>query len=432
MELLDWNDGLTRRQWLGGAVAAGAVATLPAWAQSPEAWPNVTRLIASYVDARKVANMVVALGFGRGEPTVIAAGLDSFATPRRSDADSLYRIYSMTKPITGMATMMLIDEGKLGLDQPLHEILPKFANMLVQKVHDGPITPDNLEPAVRTITIRQMLTHTAGIGYGIVQSGPIAEAFRARGVVPGLVTRLQVLPVFRGTSVQGLETFADRLAEFPLVYQPGTKWSYSMGFDLMGRVIEVVSGQPFDRFLQERFFDPLGMADTHFQVPRAKAERMTTSYFLASNTLIPIDLGADSIFFDDPPMPFGGSGLASTPRDYDRFLEMVLGLGEFRGTRVISERAVRLGTSNLMPDTLAPGGAYEAGRWDFGAGGRVGKGENAGAFGWAGAAGTLGFVHSSLNLRAGLFTQYMPQMAYPLIDEFPAAILADLTAMRRG
>ncbi len=431
MEWLDWNGGLTRRQWLGGAAAVGAAATLPAWAQASEAWPNVTRLITSYVDSRKVANMVVALGFGRDEPAVITAGVDSFTMPRRSDADSLYRIYSMTKPITGMAAMSLIDEGKLGLDQPVHEILPRFANMQVQKVYDGAITADNLEPAVRPITIRQMLTHTAGIGYGIVQSGPIAEAFRARGVVPGLVTRLQVLPVFRGTAVQGLEAFADRLAEFPLVYQPGTKWSYSMAFDLMGRVIEVVSGQPFDRFLQERFFDPLGMGDTYFQVPRAKAERMTTSYFLASNTLIPIDLGADSIFFDDPPLPFGGSGLASTPRDHDRFLEMVLGLGEFRGTRVMSERAVRLGTSNLMPETIAPGGEYNA-AWDYGAGGRVGKDENVGAYGWAGAAGTIGFVHYPLNLRAGLYTQYMPQMAYPLIDEFPAAIRADLAAMRLG
>jgi CubicO group peptidase (beta-lactamase class C family) len=334
----------------------------------------------------------------------------------------------MTKPITGMATMMLIDEGKLGLDQPLHEILPKFAQMRVQKVYDGPITPDNLEPAARPITIRQMLTHTAGLGYGIVQSGPIAEAFRARGVVPGLVTRLQVLPVFRGTPVQGLEVFADRVSELPLVYQPGTKWSYSIGFELLGRVIEVVSGQSYDRFLQERFFDPLSMTDTHFQVPRAKAERMTTSYLLAGGNLIPIDLGADSIYFDDPPMPFGGAGLASTPRDYDRFLTMLLGLGEFEGKRVMSQRAVRLGTSNLLPDTVAPAAAYEQGVWDFGAGGRVGKGVNAGAFGWAGAAGTIGFVHYPLGLRAGLYTQYMPQMSYPLIEEFSAAILADIAA----
>jgi CubicO group peptidase (beta-lactamase class C family) len=303
--------------------------------------------------------------------------------------------------------------------------------MQVQKVYDGPITPDNLEPAVRPITIRQMLTHTAGIGYGIVQSGPIAEGFRNRGVVPGLVTRLQALPVFRGTPVQGLETFADRLAEFPLVYQPGTKWSYSMAFDLMGRVIEVVSGQSFDRFLHERFFDPLGMGDTHFQVPRPKAERMTTSYYLYNGNLLPIDLGTDSIFFDDLPLPFGGSGLAGTPRDYDRFLEMLLNRGEFEGTRVMSERAVLLGTSNLLPDTLAPGGEYDP-AWDFGAGGRVGKGENTGAYGWAGAAGTLGFVYYPLGLRAGLYTQYMPSMAYPLIDEFPAAIRADLAAMRLG
>ena len=424
---------LSRRQWLGGALALGAGAALPALplrAQQPAAWANVVRLIASYVDSRKVANMVVALGFGQEPPTVIGAGLDSFTAPRRSDANSIYRIYSMTKPITGMAAMMLIDEGKLGLDQPLHEILPAFRTMQVQKVYDGPITPDNLEPAVRPITIRQMLTHTAGIGYSLVQSGPIAEAFRDRGLVPGLVTRLQVLPVFRGTAVPSLELFADRLAELPLVYQPGTRWSYSMSMDLMGRVIEVVSGQAFDRFLQERFFDPLGMGDTHFQVPRAKADRMTTSYYLVNGTLVPIDLGTDSIYFDEPPFPFGGAGLASTPNDYDRFLEMLVNGGEFDGTRVMSEAAVRLGTSDILPDTLEPGGEY-GDVWGYGAGGRVGRGEDDGVYGWAGAAGTIGFVHRPLRMRAGLYTQYMPSMAYPLLDEFPAAIRADLAAAGR-
>lgn len=428
MMFQDPTDGLTRRQWLGAAAAVGASAALPAvptWARSAQPWPNVTRLIASYVDSRKVANMVAMLGFGQGQPAVIAAGVDSLSAARRSGPDSLYRIYSMTKPVTGMAAVLLIDEGRLGLDQPLHEILPAFRAMQVQKVYDGPLTADNLEPAVRPITIRHLLTHTAGLGYGIVQSGPIAAAFRERGVVPGLVTRLQALPVFRGQSVQGLAAFADRLAEFPLVHQPGTKWNYSMAFELLGRVIEVVSGQPFDRFLQERFFDPLGMVDTHFQVPRAKAERMTTSYLLVDGTLVPIDLGSDSIYFDEPPLPFGGAGLTSTPRDYDRFLQMLLNGGTFEGTRVMSERAVRLGTSNILPDTLAPGGHYHP-EWDYGAGGRVGRGENEGVFGWAGAAGTLGFIHRGLDLRAGLYTQYMPSMAYPLIDEFPAAIRADL------
>jgi CubicO group peptidase (beta-lactamase class C family) len=431
MEVLHRNQGVTRRQWLGGALALGASSALPAWARSAEAWPSVTRLIQSYVDARKVSGMAAALGVGDGTPTVLAAGVDGFAGPRASDADSLYRIYSMTKPVTGMAAMILIDEGKLGLDQPVHEILPRFTRMQVQKVYDGPITPDNLEPAERPITIRHLLTHTAGLGYGIIQSGPIRQAYSDRGVVPALVSRLQAVPGFGGTSVPSLELFADRVAELPLVYQPGTRWSYSMSLDVLGRVIEVVSGQPFDRFLQERLFDPLGMIDTHFHVPRDKTNRLTTNYGLAGGTLLPIDVPANSVYLD-PPFPFGGGGLASTPRDYDRFLAMLLGLGEIDGKRVMSERAVRLGTSNLLPDTLVPGGQYEGGQWDFGAGARVGKGANTGAFGWAGAAGTIGFVHYPLGLRAGLYTQYMPMQAYPLLEEFPAAVLADLAAMARA
>lgn len=427
--MLDLN--LTRRQWLGvaGTAAAGAAAaSLPILAQEPPRWTNVERLLARYVDGRKVANMVAALGLGEAEPKYIAQGVDGFTGPRQSDARSIYRIYSMTKPITGMAAMMLIDEGKLGLDQPVHEILPKFRTMRVQKVYDGPLTADNLEPAARPITIRHLLTHTSGLGYAIVQQGPILEAYRDRGLLPALFTRLQIVPEFRGTPAPSLEAFADRLAEVPLVYQPGTRWSYSMGLDLMGRVIEVVTGQPFDRFLHERFFDPLGMRDTGFQVPRTEAARMTTGYYLFAGRLLPIDLGTDSIYFDKPPFPFGGGGLASTPRDYDRFLEMLLGYGALEGKRVMSERAVRLGTSDLLPDTLSPRDEYASGKWGFGAGGRVGRGEEAGAFGWAGAAGTIGFVHYGLRLRAGLFTQYMPQMAYPLLDEFPAAVRADLGA----
>ncbi|MGZ3266036.1 MAG: serine hydrolase domain-containing protein, partial [Croceibacterium sp.] len=411
--------GLTRRQWLGGTLATGAVTALgglPARAQSGFAWPNVTKLLDSYVQNRKVANMVAALAFRRDEPVFIARGVDTFARPRQSDADSIYRIYSMTKPITGMAAMMLIDEGKLGLDQPLADILPAFKTMQVQKVYDGPITADNLEPAVRPITIRMLLTHTSGLGYGIVQQGPIVKAYQARGVVPGLVTRLQELPVFRGTAVPSLKLFADRLAEFPLVYQPGTRWSYSMGADLMGRVIEVVSGQTFDNFLQHRFFDPLGMKDTHFQVPRNDAERMTTSYYLAGGTLLPIDLGSDSVFMDPPPFPFGGSGLASAPRDYDKFLHMLTGHGSFGGQEVMNEAAVAMGTSNLLPDTVQPdpnpkGLGLDLSKYGFGAFGRVGKGSQASIYGWAGAGGTIGFVDTRTGLRAGLYTQYMPSEA---------------------
>jgi CubicO group peptidase (beta-lactamase class C family) len=433
MKSLDWQPQLTRRQWLGGAAAGAATALrgFPAEAQAGVAWANVGKLADGYVDARKVSGMVAALAFRQRDPALVARGYDTFAKPRLSDGDSLYRIYSMTKPITGMAAMMLIDEGKLALDQPLYEILPAFNNMKVQKVYDGPITADNLEPAARPITIRMLLTHTAGLGYGIVQSGPIVKAYQARGVVPALVTKLQDLPAFSGTAVPSLKLFADRLAEFPLVYQPGTRWSYSMSADLMGRVIEVVSGQSFDSFLQHRLFDPLGMKDTHFQVPGQDADRLTTNYYLYNGTLLPIDLGSDSIFLDPPPFPMGGSGLVSSPRDYDRFLAMIAGMGAYRGQLVMNETAVRMGTSNLLPDTVQQdpgqkGLTLDLSKYGFGALGRVGKGQQASIYGWAGAAGTIGFVDTRTGLRAGLFTQYMPSEAYPLIDEFPAAILADI------
>jgi CubicO group peptidase (beta-lactamase class C family) len=424
---------LTRRQWLGGAAALGAVAALPmpASAQASSRWASVAQLLQGYVESRKVASMVAALGWRQEAPDVLAYGHDSFTSTRASDQDSLYRIYSMTKPITGMAAMMLVDEGKLGLDQPLAEILPRFRNMNVQKVYDGPVTPDNLEPAARPITIRMLLTHTSGLSYVIVQKGPIAELSRDRGVVPGLVTRLQNSPAFRGSAVTGLSLFADRLAELPLVAQPGTRWSYSTGLDLMGRVIEVVSGQPFDQFLQQRIFDPVGMTSTFFRVPMSERGRLTTSYYKLDNLMMPIDVPENSVFFDKPPMPFGGSGLVSSPRDYDRFLMMLGGLGQIGGRRVMSEAAVRMGTSNLLPDTvrqvpLTPGSLeLDLAKYGFGAGGRVGKGADEGIYGWAGAAGTLGFVDLKRQLRGGLFTQYMPSSLYPLDQEFPAAVAKD-------
>jgi CubicO group peptidase (beta-lactamase class C family) len=425
---------LTRRQWLGGAATAVGAAALPlrGWAQAPARWPSVAQLLQGYVDSRKVANMVAALGWRQDPPETLAYGHDGFTSTRASDIDSLYRIYSMTKPITGMAAMMLVDEGKLALDQPLYEILPKFRRMKVQKVYDGPITPGNLEPAARPITIRMLLTHTSGLSSVIVQKGPITELARNRGVVPGLVTRLQNSPAFRGTSVTGLKLFADRLAELPLVAQPGTRWSYSTGMDLMGRVIEVVSGQPFDRFLQDRIFDPVGMPSTFFRVPESEKGRLTTSYFKLDNLMVPIDLPENSVFLDRPPMPFGGSGLVSSPRDYDRFLMMLAGLGQIGGRRVMSEAAVRMGTSNLLPEgvqqvPLTPGSLeLDLAKYGFGAGGRVGKGADEGVYGWAGAAGTLGFVDLKRGIRGGMFTQYMPSSIYPLDTEFPAAVVKDI------
>jgi len=417
---------------LGLAAASASPLLHAAYAQGsdPRAqWPAIAALIDRYVSGRQVANMVAALGWGEAQPEVIARGTLSFESSAPAGIDTLYRIYSMTKPVTGMAAMMLIDEGRLGLDQPLAEILPAYAEMQVQKRYDGPITPDNLEPAVRPITIRHLLTHTSGLGYSIIQSGPIAEAYRRNGLDPGSVSRLAIVPIFNGPKAPSLAAFADRLATLPLVRQPGTRWGYSMSLDLLGRVIEVVSGEAFDAFLQTRIFDPCGMTSTWFQVPPGEAQRLATNYFSLAGVPLPIDMGVNSIFLDKPAFPFGGAGLVSSARDYDRFLQMLAGYGMIDGRRVMSEDAVRLGTSDLMPDTVAANAGFREG-FGFGAAGLVGKGEAEGLYGWFGAAGTAGLVNMRHGLRQTLMTQIVGAAVEQIQEQFPRAVAEDAAAMR--
>ncbi|MEN7535815.1 serine hydrolase domain-containing protein [Aurantiacibacter flavus] len=416
-----------------GALAGGVPFTQAALAQGTSGqWPRVARLVSDFVARGWSPNAVVALGWGQNPPEYLGQGDTTFTSGIRADADSLFRIYSMTKPITGMAAMMLIEEGLLSLDQPVADILPAFAEMKVQKVYDGPITEDNLEPAVRPITIRHLLTHTAGLGYSIVQQGPLAQAYAENGLNPAQVSRLEVPGGLNSPPAPSLEVFADRLATMPLVYQPGTHWSYSVALDLMGRVIEVASGLSFDAFLQERIFDPCDMSSTWFRVPESEKARLTANYFLLDGQPLPIDLPANSVYLDQPAFPFGGAGLVSSPRDYDRFLMMLAGFGHIEGRRVMSEPAVRLGTSNLFPDTLAPDGGFTSGgrTFGFGAGGLVGMDEAAGLFGWFGAAGTAGLVNMKTGLRQTFMTQYMPA-DMEMQNAFPQAVAADAVAMER-
>ncbi len=386
---------------------------------------NVTAFIEKWVGPGKFPGLVCALGLP-GQPTQYALrGAEGFTDADPITPDSLFRIYSMTKPITGMAAMMLVDEGKLGLDQPLSDILPKFAKMQVQLTPDGSIT--DLRPAKNPILIRHLLTHTAGLGYTIIQQGPIKKAYEDAGLVAGRVSRNPIPGLERGAAVPSLATFADRLAEMPLVYEPGTRWSYSVGLDLLGRVIEIASGMPFDQFLARRLFEPLGMTSTWFQVPRGQAKRLTTNYGALGPNLFPIDRGEDSIFLDKPAFPFGGSGLVSSPRDYDRFLTMLAGYGRLGGTRVMSELAVRVGTGDLLPEGVA-GPAMLSAPSQFGAGGRVGIGAERGIYGWAGAAGTVGTVDMRHGVRASIFVQFMPPTNSQLLPEYQRALQADVQA----
>ena len=413
------------------AVAGAALAGLPFGRQLlahdvGESWPHVAAMAEKYLSERKVANLLLTFGWGQDDMAhTVGGGSLKLGGTTEVDMDSLYRIYSMSKPITGMATMMLIDDGKLGLDQPLYDVLPAFKDMQVLVDPEGAL--DNTEPTIRPITIRQLLTHTAGLGYIITSKGPLLEAYVENGITGGRVGRIPIPGFPTPVDAPSLEVWADRLATLPLMYQPATKYSYSAGIDLLGRVIEVASGMEFESFLKARIFEPCGMDSTFMTVPQSEVHRLTDNYGILNGTALPIDPAAGTIYTDKPSVPSGGGGLVSSPRDYDRFLRMLLGYGKLGNERVMGELAVRVGTSDLFPKTVDLTGSWMEGQ-GHGAGGRSVNG----TYGWGGAAGTLAAIDYRLGLRACLWTQYMPSDAYPIRDEYMAALEADLAAMRQA
>lgn len=420
---------LHRRALLQLGAFAGLSAFAPGLAQAatrPDMLPHVRALLAKWVGPGKFPGLIASLGRPGQPAEFVTLGSEGFTDPDPMTPDSLFRIYSMTKPITGMAAMQLISQGKIGIDQPVYDILPQFREMKVQDKYDGSITA--LHDAPRPITMRHLVTHTSGLGYAIIQNGPIQKLMQEKGLIPGQITRLPITGFSRAKSVQGLKAFADNLAQVPLVYDPGTRWCYSMGLDVMGRIIEVVTGKPFDQYLKETIFGPAGMKDTFFQVPRADAGRLTTNYGVIQGIFVAIDEGPKSIYLDKPAAPFGGAGLVSTPRDYDRFLRMLAQFGLLDGKRVLSHQAVQMGTSNLLPKGVA-GPSLMGPVGGFGAGGRVGLGAEAGIYGWAGAAGTVAMVDTIHGLRSQIFAQFMPSDSLALLSEFQAALKTDVVAL---
>jgi CubicO group peptidase (beta-lactamase class C family) len=383
-----------------------------------DAWPNVAATAGSYVADGKVPNVLVTFGWSDDIPHLVGGGKTGFGSDTTVGLDTLYRIYSMSKPITGMAAMICIEEGLFGLDQPVAEILPAFAEMRVLVDPEGSL--DDTVPA-RPITMRHLLTHTAGFGYDIITKGPLRDAYFESGLNGGQVSRFPVPGYPQSEVAPGLAEWTDRLAKLPLIAQPGTEWNYSYSIDVLGRVIEVASGQSLDAFLKQRIFDPCGMDSTFFAVPESEAGRLTDNYGILGGMTLPMDKASSSIFLDKPPVLWGGSGLVCSPRDYDRFLQMLLGYGKIDGKRVMDERSVRLGISNLLPEEVNPRHDWLEGE-GHGAGGRSVNG----TFGWGGFAGTLASIDFRTGLRSTLFTQYMPSQALPMRDDFMAALAKDL------
>ena len=247
--------------------------------------------------------------------------------------DAIIRIYSMSKGITTAAALMLHDEGKIGLDDPVSKYIPEFKGVKVWKEGGS-------EPAKREPTVRDLMRHTAGLTYGGIGNAEADKLFKAANL---------------GDKGQTLEEFAAKMGKLPLKYEPGTEWMYSFATDILGRVVEVASGKSFDVFLQERVFKPLDMKDTGFHVPAEKLERLATVYNSdGKGNLNPVDVPATSSYRTKPNMLSGGGGLVSTTRDYLRFLQMVANGGTLDGKRLLKQETVKLMTHNEVPEVAMP------------------------------------------------------------------------------
>ncbi len=317
-------------------------------------------------------------------------GAGSAMTP-----DSVFRIYSMTKPIVSTAAMMLLEEGRFLLSHPLSAYIPELGQMQIGTVRreNGEKTLE-LAKARRPITIQDLLRHTAGFTYGFLGDGPIEKAY-VEHKIDG----------YRG---QSTEEMVQKLAKLPLIAEPGTRWNYSVATDVLGRLVEVVSGQSLGSFLQERILGPLGMIDTGFSVPEAQQHRLAEAFATNPENGQPISLHNVR---RAPRFESGGGGLASTAADYARFLQMVLNGGTLDGERLLSRKTIEFMTSDhLGPipgigDFTGPGLGFGLGYAVRLAPGIAAYQGSQGNFFWGGLAGTRFFVDPSEDLFAVLMLQ---------------------------
>ena len=292
--------------------------------------------IQARIDANKLSGAVVMIAQDGEIQMTQSLGYQNVEDQVPMRDDTIFRIFSMTKPITGTALMMLYDEGKFTLDDAVEKHLPELAGMevFVSQNDDGSWVT---EPADHPMTVRELMSHTGGLLYTPpLSQGPIANAYFQAGIM--------------NTPNYTLAESIPALGNIPLDYQPGTQWVYSISVDVQGYLIEKLSGKTFDVFLQERLFDPLGMVDTGFYVKSDNASRLSRQYNPGQNgTLTRTDNGS---FLNPPKFLSGGGGLTSTAADYMKFAQMHLNGGELNGNRLLSEEAVQLMRSNQLPDAV--------------------------------------------------------------------------------
>jgi CubicO group peptidase (beta-lactamase class C family) len=385
---------VSRRTLLLGLLAAGLASALPAAARTPEVRAaKLNAVLQQLVEGRTTPGAAVLI-LQDGKPIYDrAVGVRDLRGGEPLRADHLFRMASMTKPVTSVAVMMLVEEGRVRLDDPVSEYLPAFAGLRVRRTDNG------LEPAQRPPTIRELLTHTAGFSYNFMNRPGVVDAYREARVVDGIADPEVTL----GEAMW-------RLANAPLAFQPGTEWHYSLATDVLGAVVEKVSGRPLDAFVHERIAGPLGLESWAFHVSTMLRERVVTvtapvpaeqggGYKLvASPDPVPypatkgIALLDPERAFSATAYPSGGAGMVSTIGDYARFLQMLLNGGELDGVRLLQPETVRQMTSNQTGDKPI---ALRGPGWGFGLGFAVllepAAGKTAlpsGSYNWGGIYGT--------------------------------------------
>ena len=352
--------------------------------------------------------------------------------------DTIFRIYSMTKPITSVAFMMLVEEGRVAIDEPVHKYIPEWKNLGVFQAGTAPAFLT--KPPSRPMLIVDLLRHTSGLTYGFQQRSNVDAAYR----------EMRIEELDKGKTLQSV---IDELAKLPLEFSPGEAWNYSVSADVIGYLIGKISGKPFEQFLKERIFDPLDMNDTDFFVPAAKARRFAACYSADPEGGVTLhatdrkggltlqDDPTKSAFLSPPSFVSGGGGLCSTAADYLTFCRALLNGGELGGVRLLGPKTLKLMTLNHLPGGLdLPGmscSLFSEATYNgigFGLGFAVTMDPaqtliagSPGEFNWGGLATTSFFIDPAEQLITIFMTQVIPSSAYPIRRELRTMVYAAIT-----
>jgi len=389
---------------------------------------RIPTFLNSYIEQKKLAGLSVLIA--RGDRPVLRAymGQKDWDTAAPIEDDTIFRIYSMTKPVTSVGLMMLYEQGLVRMEHEVSRYLPEFADMRIYS--RGDMETMQTVAARRPILVRDLLTQTSGLTYDFMFQHPVDRLYRARG-----------LDAFRAD--MPLKDFVGQLAQMPLLFEPGSRWNYSFATDVCGRLIEVISGQSLETYFTDKIFTPLGMSDTGFAVSQDKVARFASCYEKLASTgeIVKQDSPEDSKYVTGRKFQSGGGGLVSTLDDYYRFCRMLLNGGELDGARPLSPTTIDFMTINHLPENKS---LHEMGDSLFtevstnGAGFGLGfsvvmdptqtmSPVTAGSYSWGGAASTYFWIDPQEELIGILMTQLIPSTAYPIRPQLQTLAYAAIT-----